>query len=201
MLKKLSADGLLRFSPYHGAALTSKGAMEAQRITRKHRLLERFLSDVLRIPLERVHSQACAMEHSLSDEAEESLCRLLNHPDRCSDDGQVIPACDLSFGDCDHCMETRRGAELEPLKKRDRSLVSISSLKPGEVGRISFIRGDGTPLRELRAMGLTPGAVVRAGPKLPPGRPLEATVGGKEVVIREDVTAKVFVAARTGEKG
>ena len=201
MLQKLAAEGYVDHSPYRGTTLTAKGVREAQRITRKHRLLERFLSDVLHIPLERVHAQACEMEHTLSDEAEESLCRLLNHPDRCSDDGQLIPACDLPFDDCEHCLEARSGVESVRPKKRSRSLSSITSLKPGEVGRISFIRGDGVQLQELRSKGLTAGAVVKLGPKPSRGQPLEAVVGGRDVAIGEDVSAKVFVTARTGAKG
>jgi DtxR family transcriptional regulator, Mn-dependent transcriptional regulator len=97
MLKKLSEEGYIKYSPYHGSTLTEKGQKKRKRVTRKHRLLETFLSDVLHIGKDRVHKEACQMEHALSDEAEESLCRLLKHPDTCSDDGKTIPACDLPF--------------------------------------------------------------------------------------------------------
>ena len=49
MLKKLSQDGYINYSPYHGSTLTEKGLQQAKRVTRKHRLLETFLSDVLHI--------------------------------------------------------------------------------------------------------------------------------------------------------
>ena len=49
MLKKLSQDGYIKYSPYHGSTLTEKGLQQAKRVTRKHRLLETFLSDVLHI--------------------------------------------------------------------------------------------------------------------------------------------------------
>ena len=82
MLKKLVDKGLIEHSPYHGTTLTRDGKRIAEKIVRKHRLLERFLCDVLKIDKSKVHKQACEMEHSLSDEAEESLCRFLRHPDR-----------------------------------------------------------------------------------------------------------------------
>ena len=94
MLKKLAEDNYVNYSPYHGSTLTTKGLQEAQKVTRKHRLLEKFLSDVLHIGKDKVHIQACQMEHALSDEAEESLCRFLKHPATCPDDGKIIPACD-----------------------------------------------------------------------------------------------------------
>ena len=92
MLKKLAENGYVNYSPYHGSSLTEKGLQGAQKVARKHRLLEKFLSDVLHIRSDHVHSQACEMEHALSDEAEESLCRFLKHPDTCPPAGTKIPA-------------------------------------------------------------------------------------------------------------
>ena len=103
MLKKLAENGYVDYSPYKGSTLTAKGFQEAQKIARKHRLLEKFLSDVLHIRNEEVHKQACEMEHALSDEAEESLCRFLKHPDKCPDDGKTIPPCNLPFASCEEC--------------------------------------------------------------------------------------------------
>ncbi len=105
MLKKLSDDDYIKYEPYKGSILTIKGLREAQKVTRKHRLLERFLADILHIGKDKVHKEACQMEHALSDEAEESLCRLLKHPDTCADDGKTIPACDLPFSNCEECIK------------------------------------------------------------------------------------------------
>ena len=48
MLKKLSSKGYIHYTPYKGAVLTKDGLKIAKKITRKHRLLERFLCDVLK---------------------------------------------------------------------------------------------------------------------------------------------------------
>jgi DtxR family Mn-dependent transcriptional regulator len=108
MLKKLAENGYVNYSPYHGSSLTEKGFQGAQKVARKHRLLEKFLSDVLHIRNDQVHSQACEMEHALSDEAEESLCRFLKHPDTCPDDGIIIPACNLPFTSCEECVQLHK---------------------------------------------------------------------------------------------
>ncbi|HSQ48518.1 MAG TPA: metal-dependent transcriptional regulator, partial [Candidatus Deferrimicrobiaceae bacterium] len=139
-LKKLSEEGYVKYSPYHGSTLTEKGQIEAKRVTRKHRLLETFLSDVLHIGKDKVHSEACQMEHTLSDEAEESLCRMLKHPDTCSDDGKTIPACDLPFATCEDCMKLHSQG-LEEVGKRKENLVALSELKDRQSGKIHFIRG------------------------------------------------------------
>ena len=77
MIKKLQKRGYVEYLPYKGVTLTEEGYKIASNITRKHRLLERFLHDVLHIKKDRVHDQACEMEHSLSDDAERAMCQLL----------------------------------------------------------------------------------------------------------------------------
>jgi len=194
MLKKLAKKGHVKYSPYRGVHLTHKGFQVAERVTRKHRLLERFLHDVLRIREDRVHTEACAMEHALSDEAEESLCRFLSHPDRCPDDGKIIPACDLPFSSCAECVELHK-KNLEESGRRQRIPVSISQLKQGERGRVSFIRGEHKILQRLSDMGLTPGTEVRVVKSAPFHGPLEILVRGSRLALGRGMTEIIFVEA------
>jgi|GEM_PF-3677704 Mn-dependent transcriptional regulator len=53
MIKKLEKEGYVNYSPYKGVTLTEEGYKIASNITRKHRLLERFLHDVLKIKKKR----------------------------------------------------------------------------------------------------------------------------------------------------
>ena len=192
MLKKLAEAGYIEYSPYHGSTLTAKGTEEAQKITRKHRLLEKFLSDVLHIGKDQVHTQACQMEHALSDEAEESLCRFLNHPDTCPDDGKIIPACNLPFSTCEECVQTHQKG-LEEVGKRPQNLVSICNLKAGTSAKVSFIRGEHRVLQRLLDMGLTPGTSIKVQRVAPMQGPIEVCVRGSKVAIGQDIAANVFV--------
>ena len=192
MLKKLSEKGYIKYSPYHGTTLTSEGKRIAEKMARKHRLLERFLHDVLKIDNVKVHKQACEMEHSLSDDAEESLCRFLRHPDRCPDDGKIIPPCDLKIGSCAECIQLHSKG-LEEVGKHNQNLVSIANLKQGQCGKISFIRGGYNVLQRLSDMGLTYGTeicVVRVGPL---GGPVELSVRSSKVTLGKGVASKIFV--------
>jgi DtxR family Mn-dependent transcriptional regulator len=192
MFQKLANKGYVRYSPYRGAHLTPKGIQVAVKVTRKHRLLERFLHDVLRIGKDRVHLQACEMEHALSDEAEESLCRFLNHPDKCPDDNNIIPACSLPFSNCEECVEMHRKG-LEEVGKREQNLVSICSLKEGDQGRISFIRGEHKVLQRLLDMGLTPGTNINVLRVAPLKGPIEVGVRGSKIALGQDIALNVFV--------
>jgi DtxR family Mn-dependent transcriptional regulator len=194
MLKKLAKKGYVKYSPYHGVILSSKGLRIAESVTRKHRLLERFLHDVLRIRKDRVHQEACKMEHVLSDEAEESLCRFLNHPNRCPDDDKIIPACNLPFSSCEDCVELHK-KNLEESGKRMLTPVSISQLKDGERGKVSFIRGGQKSLQRLCDMGLTPGTEITVVKSAPFHGPLEILVRGSRLAIGRGMTEIIFVEA------
>jgi DtxR family Mn-dependent transcriptional regulator len=192
MLKKLAENGYVNYSPYHGSSLTEKGFEEAQKIARKHRLLERFLSDVLHIRGDQVHVQACEMEHALSDEAEESLCRFLKHPDKCPDDGKIIPACNLPFTSCEECIQLHNRG-LEEVGKRKQNLVSICDLKTGASAKVSFIRGGHRVLQRLLDMGLTPGTSIKVERSAPFSGPIQVCVRGSKLAIGRGIAANVFV--------
>jgi len=192
MLKKLAQDGYIDYSPYHGSALTEKGCQEAKKVTRKHRLLETFLSEVLHIGKEKVHNQACQMEHTLSDEAEESLCRFLMHPDKCSDDGETIPACDLPFSSCVECIQLHKQG-LEEVGRRKENLLALSELKEGQAGKISFIRGGHNVLQRLLDMGLTPSTKITLIKAAPFEGPIQILVRGSKLALGRGIASKVFV--------
>jgi DtxR family Mn-dependent transcriptional regulator len=192
MLQKLAKKGYVEYAAYHGTKLTSNGRQIAEKTARKHRLLERFLHDLLKLDDAKVHEQACEMEHALSDEAEESLCRFLKHPDTCPDDGNIIPACDLPFKTCEECIETHKKG-LEEVGKRQQNLISICNLKTGTQAKISFIRGEHRVLQRLLDMGLTPGTSIKVERVAPLKGPVEVCVRGSKVALGQDIAANVFV--------
>ena len=192
MLKKLDEKGYIKYSPYQGAVLTNIGLKFGEKMTRKHRLLERFLYDNLKLDKERVHAQACEMEHTLNDETERALCKFLKHPNKCPDDQKLIPPCDLQFGSCDECQKWS-GESIEKVGKRQANLVNISVLKEHEAGQVAFIRGDNRLLRRLSDLGLTLGARVEITRITSQKAPLEITLRGSQMTLDRDITFNVFV--------
>jgi DtxR family Mn-dependent transcriptional regulator len=195
MLKKLAENGYVNHSPYKGTTLTPMGMEEAQKVTRKHRLLERFLSDVLHVKNTEVHKQACEMEHALSDEAEESLCRFLKHPDKCPDDGKIIPPCNLPFSSCEECIQLHNKG-LEEVGKRQQNLVSLCDVKTGTSAKVSFIRGGHRVLQRLLDMGLTPGTSIKVERSAPFNGPIEVCVRGSKLALGRGIAANVFVECK-----
>ncbi|HKV45094.1 MAG TPA: metal-dependent transcriptional regulator, partial [bacterium] len=92
MLKRLEHLGYLE-SGVEGVQLSNAGMHIATQVVRRLRLAERLLTDVLRMPLERVYDEACKMEHVISEEVEARLDDVLKHPATCPH-GHAIPATD-----------------------------------------------------------------------------------------------------------
>ena len=78
LVERLERKGLVVHQPYRGIVLTPKGKRIAAKIVRRHRLVERFLINFLRIPSERAHKYACRMEHAVDEEVADALARLLS---------------------------------------------------------------------------------------------------------------------------
>lgn len=192
MLRKLASENYVHYLPYQGVTLTTKGLGIGERMTRKHRLLERFLHDTLKIGNEKVHAEACAMEHSLSDEAERALCQTLNAPDKCPDDNKLIPPCNLNFSSCQECVKT--GADsFSSVQKRNCNIAALSALKQKQEGTIAFIRGENKVLGRLRDMGLTPGAKVCVTRFAPMKGPVEIAIRGSKLALSDTIASNVFV--------
>jgi DtxR family Mn-dependent transcriptional regulator len=194
MFKKLAADEYISYAPYQGVTLTEKGRTLGQKMARKHRLLERFLHDTLKIGKDKVHQEACAMEHTLSDEAERALCLALKYPDRCPDDGKKIPPCNLDFATCQECRDWNKG-NFEELHKRSTDVISLLELKTGQIAKIAFIRGGKSMLLRLCDMGLTPGTKITVTRIAPLNGPVEINVSGSKLALGNRIADNIFVEA------
>jgi DtxR family Mn-dependent transcriptional regulator len=94
MLKKLDEDGLVEHVPYKGVALTAEGERVALEVMRHHRLLELYLAEQLDVPWDRVHDEAEALEHVLSEDLEARIAAKLGDPTH-DPHGDPIPTAEL----------------------------------------------------------------------------------------------------------
>jgi DtxR family transcriptional regulator, Mn-dependent transcriptional regulator len=79
-IKELTKDGYTISAPYSTISLTKRGSELGKKMTYKHRLIEVFLHQTLKLPLELVHGEAERLEHAFSDKAVEHLATFLKHP-------------------------------------------------------------------------------------------------------------------------
>lgn len=90
MVKRLQEEGFVSYKPYVGVSLTKKGFLQGEKLIKKHRLWELFLTASLGLSSEEVHEEAEKLEHATSDRVLEALDAFLNYPENCPH-GQPIP--------------------------------------------------------------------------------------------------------------
>jgi DtxR family Mn-dependent transcriptional regulator len=188
----MAQSGLVQYEPYKGVSLTEKGAKAAMKIKRKHRLLEVFLTKLLHIDPESVHGEACQMEHCVSDEVGDALCKMLNAPARCPN-GKLIYPCEKEVETCNECKEAvEKGGLVQ------RKILPITDLKPCQKGIIAFLRGGRRMIQRLSDLGLTPGTEVTLLRKTPLCGPIELSVRRTSLAIGHDIADNIFVEAAGG---
>jgi len=83
MLKRLAELGLISYRRYHHIALTQEGERRTHDVIKRHRLAERLLTDVLKLPLDQAHAEACKLEHAVSPALVPRLAAALGSPRSC----------------------------------------------------------------------------------------------------------------------
>ena len=94
MVKRMDEHGLVAHVPYRGVTLTEEGRRIGLEVLRHHRLLELFLVEHLGVPLDRVHEEAEALEHVLSEDLERRIATMLGNP-TLDPHGDPIPSAEL----------------------------------------------------------------------------------------------------------
>jgi DtxR family Mn-dependent transcriptional regulator len=130
MIKKLADQGLVEHVPYRGVQLTRDGEHIALEVLRHHRLLELYLVEQLGVPWDRVHEEAEALEHVISEDLEARIAAKLGNPTH-DPHGDPIPDAELQIDET----STRSLADLEP---GDRGLfVRVSDSDPAMLRYLS----------------------------------------------------------------
>ncbi len=189
-LQSLAGKKLVAYEPYAGAKLTDEGMEIVTRLKRRHRLLEVFLFDVLKIDPAKVHAEACRMEHYMSDETADALCRWLEAPARSPHDKLIAP-CQKSVGSCQQCER----ADITRLTRTsgEKGIIPVTDLEPDGEAEIAFIRGNQKVVQRLCDLGLTLKTRVKLVRKAPRHGPVELLVRRTTLAIASDIADNIFV--------
>lgn len=182
---RMERDGLLRVENDRHLVMTSEGRRLATHVMRKHRLAERLLVDVIGLPWEDVHIEACRWEHVISEAVEERLVSLMNAPSVCPH-GNPIPGLD-ELGLADYSPEPFTDDSIVPMV--DAAGGSDATVT---VRRISEqIQSDADIMRTLRLAGVRPDqdVVMRAS-----DGGVRITGKDGDSVLPGDVAGHIFVA-------
>jgi len=173
MLKKLADRGLAVHERYKGVVLTPDGERVALEVLRHHRLLELYLAEHLGVPWDRVHEEAEALEHVISEDLEARIAAKLGNPTH-DPHGDPIPDADLVM--------------------EEGSTLRLAELEPGVRGR--FVRisdSDPAMLRYLSERGVRLGDALEVVERQPFGGPLTVRFGADEHVLGGGLAAAMRV--------
>jgi DtxR family Mn-dependent transcriptional regulator len=168
MIRRLETEGLITTD---GAIrLTVAGQALAQRVVRRHRLAERFLTDILDLSWADAHHEAGKWEHVMSDAVEAALDRVLGNPTTCPHGNPIpgslyaaptmVPLCDIAVGSS--FTVARIPEELE-FADGVLDFLEESSILPGHTGLLIGSSPDGTVTIEIdgHPVGVGPFASTR----------------------------------------
>jgi DtxR family transcriptional regulator, Mn-dependent transcriptional regulator len=173
MLKRLEAEGLVERGEHKEALLTKTGRERAERAVRKHRIIERLLTDFMGYTAAEAHVHADELGETFSDDMVERIEEKLGHPDRCPHGWPV-----------DTKVEQAENLELEPL----------SALAPGAAATIvRLAEHDGDLLHWFYDEGLVPGAEIVLRASEPAAGQFRVKLNGTEKAIGEKAAAGLFV--------
>ncbi|MEO5722962.1 MAG: metal-dependent transcriptional regulator [Ilumatobacteraceae bacterium] len=148
MMRRMEAEGLITTA---GAIrLTTSGLALAQKVVRRHRIAERFLTDILGLSWAEAHHEAGRWEHVMSDAVETALVRVLGNPTTCPH-GNPIPGSTYDAPDTVTLADLAVGAGFTITRITEElefapgllDFLEGSSLLPGRVGSITAAAPDG----------------------------------------------------------
>ena len=188
---RMERDGLLTVEGDRHLVLTSAGRVAAVAVMRKHRLAELLLVNVIGMPYEEAHEEACRWEHVMSDQVERKVYELLNRPTR-SPYGNPIPGLDkLGLPEDD---EVSDGVTTTVTSQGERNLAFPGLTGSVVVRRIcESVQTNSGVLRQLHAAGIDPGATVTVAQDRD-GVSIDRS--GDKISLPREVASRVFVDAR-----
>ena len=171
-VKRLAERRLADHTPYKGVELTVVGRRLAVGAIRRHRVVERFLSDMLGYAWNEADRLAPVFEHDLPEEVLERLFVALHRPTTCPH-GFPIPE--------------REVTEIQ-------ALPPLYSLEPGDVAVVAVPGStDQAVVDFLETLGLRPGVSVEVREKHPFDGPLVLAVAGEDRTISQRIAQQIFV--------
>ena len=173
MLKRLEREGLVRRGQHKEALLTKKGRARAEKVVRKHRLIERLLTDFMGYTAAEAHVHADEIGESFSDDMIERVAKKLGNPERCPHGWPVDPQVEQAEND-----------ELKPLAELDEGSKATI---------VRLAEHDGELLHWFYDQGFEPGRKLQMTGADPAAGSFRVKLDGREETLAEKAAAGLFV--------
>jgi Mn-dependent DtxR family transcriptional regulator len=173
MLKRLERDGLIKRGEHKEALLTAAGRVRAEKVVRKHRIIERLLTDFMGYTAAEAHVHADELGDTFTDDMVERIDEKLGHPERCPHGWPVDP-------------------DFE--QEENQQLAPLADLEAGAKATIvRLAEHDGDLLHWFYDEGLVPGRELEVREAQPAAGQITVKLNGTERAIGEKAAAGLFV--------
>jgi DtxR family Mn-dependent transcriptional regulator len=181
-LRRMARDGMVRMNGRKEIEMTSAGRRVAESIVRRHRIVERWLTDVLGLDWVAADTEAARLEHAVSEKVERRLYQTLGRPRTCPH-GNPIPG----------------HSKASP---KERRLATLEAGARAAISRVSEVAEREAPLllAYLDERRLTPGRKVDVVEVDDIGRTIRIRSGNREVTLSHDTASKLWVVPSTSLK-
>jgi Mn-dependent DtxR family transcriptional regulator len=173
MLKRLEAEGLIERGEHKEAVLTASGRARAEKVVRKHRIIERLLTDFMGYTAAEAHVYADELGETFTEDMVERIAERLGNPERCPHGWPVEPD-----------VEQAENPELA-------ALAELSAGTHATIVRLA--EHDGDLLHWFYDQGLTPGTQIEVRAAEPAAGQFTVRLDGDERAIGEKAAAGLFV--------
>jgi DtxR family Mn-dependent transcriptional regulator len=173
MLKRLEGEGLIERGEHKEALLTDTGRARAERVVRKHRIIERLLTDFMGYTAAESHVHADELGDTFTDDMIDRIEERLGRPERCPHGWPIDTAAEQA---------------------ENRDLTALADLEPGRHATVvRLAEHDGDLLHWFYDQGLQPGAELELRDAQPAAGQFTITLDGDERAIGEKAAAGLFV--------
>ncbi len=173
MLTRLARDGLISRGEHKEALLTATGRVRAEKVVRKHRIIERLLTDFMGYTAAEAHVHADELGDTFTDDMVERIDEKLGHPERCPHGWPVDP-------------------DFE--QEENQQLAPLADLEAGSKATIvRLAEHDGDLLHWFYDEGLVPGSELEVRETQPAAGQITVKLNGTERAIGEKAAAGLFV--------
>src|SRR5258706_5270700 len=179
-LRRMTRDDMVQLNGRKEIELTDRGRKSAAAIVRRHRIMERWLTDALGLDWITADEEAARLEHAVSDLVERRLYEALGHPQTCPH-GNPIPG------------------HSKPVKHETR-LAMLPEGAHAHITRVSEVAEREAPrlLSYLHERGLVPGSRLRVVEVDDVGRTMRVRAGDRELTLSHETASKVWAVPAKG---
>jgi DtxR family Mn-dependent transcriptional regulator len=173
-LRRMTRDRLVRMNRRKEIELTARGMRKAESIVRRHRIMERWLTDALGLDWVTADEEAARLEHAVSDVVEQRLYEALGRPTTCPH-GNPIPG---------HSVASAKEVRLSSLRTgASANLTRVSEVAEREAPPL---------LAYLHQRDLTPGRQVKVLEVDDVGNTLRVKVAEREITLSHETAGKLW---------